>query len=77
MKEMINEYEKSCSLVKQRIRQLTQQRNELRKKGRGDEIIELDLERRIHLLYVEHEQMSEIILHLSQYMRRREQSVKA
>lgn len=77
MKELINEYEKSCSLVKQRIRQLTQQRNELRKKGRGDEIIELDLERRIHLLYVEHEQMSEIILHLSQYMRRREQSVKA
>lgn len=77
MKEMINEYEKSCSLVKQRIRQLTQQRNELRQKGRGDEIIELDLERRIHLLYVEHEQMSEIILHLSQYMRRREQSVKA
>ena len=60
-------------MAKNRILELTQQRNELRKQGENEKIEELDLERRIRLLYSEHSQMQEIILHLTAYMRRVEQ----
>lgn len=73
MEQMINGYKQSCVMAKSRILELTQQRNELRKQGENEKIEELDLERRIRLLYSEHSQMQEIILHLTAYMRRVEQ----
>lgn len=76
MKQMINGYKQSCVMVKGRILELTQQRNELRNQGETEKIEELDLERRIRLLYSEHSQMQEIILHLTAYMRRVEQRAK-
>ena len=62
MRQMIKDYEKSCELAKQR-------RNAL--------IDELDLERRIRLLYTEHSQMKEIVLYLTSYVRRVEQRAEA
>lgn len=76
MEQMINGYKQSCLMAKNRILELTQQRNELRKQGENEKIEELDLERRIRLLYSEHSQMQEIILHLTAYMRRVEQRAK-
>lgn len=76
MKQMIKDYERSCVLVKQRIIQLTKQKNELKKQGQDSVILELDLERRIRLLYTEHSQMKEIVLHLANYVRRVEQRVE-
>lgn len=73
MKQMIKNYEQSCVLAKQRIIQLTKQRNKLKKEGKESEIKELDLERRIRLLYMEHSQMREIVIYLTNYMRRVEQ----
>ncbi len=77
MKQMIKAYEYSCELAKQRIVQLTQQKNQLKTEGMEAMIDELDLERRIRLLYTEHSQMREIILHLTNYMRRVEQRAEA
>lgn len=76
MKKMIQGYETSCEKVMKRIHQLTQQRNELRKNGNDIEIDDLDLERRIRILYTEHCQMQEIVTHLTQYMRRIDKSVE-
>ena len=76
MKQMIYGYETSCEMVMKRIHQLTKQRNELQKQGNDSEIDELDLERRIRILYTEHSQMKEIITHLTQYMRRLDKSVE-
>lgn len=73
MKQMIKAYEQSCVLVKQRIIQLTKQRNKLKKEGKESIIEELDLERRIRLLYTEHSQMKEIVIYLTNYVRRVEQ----
>ncbi|GEM_PF-392106 len=77
MKQLIQGYETSCEKVMKRIHQLTHQRNELRKSGNEAEIDELDLERRIRLLYTEHCQMREVITYLTNYMRRIDKSVKA
>lgn len=76
MTKMINGYIESCKLVKGRLSELNAQLNELRKNGKEEEITSLDLERRISLLYAEHRQMTEIIGHLTAYMRRVEQRVK-
>lgn len=73
MRQMIKAYEESCILVKKRIAQLTKQKNDLKREGREDTIEELDLERRIRLLYVEHSQMNEIVIYLTNYVRRVEQ----
>ncbi|MDE6092300.1 MAG: hypothetical protein K2G14_04310 [Ruminococcus sp.] len=73
MYSLINEYKKSCCLVKKRIKFLTQQRNMLIKSDKPSRVDELNLEQRIRLLYVEHAQMQEIISHLINYMRRIEQ----
>lgn len=70
MQQLINGYTESCALVKARIGELTQLKNKLKKQGREDAIGELDLERRIHLLYVENSQMEEIIEHLESCVRR-------
>lgn len=67
MHELIKGYKNSCKLVKNRIGELSLERNELRKKGKQDLIEKLDLNRRIHLLYEEYEQMQEIIVHLTAY----------
>ncbi|MBR2284112.1 MAG: hypothetical protein IJ874_06815 [Ruminococcus sp.] len=73
MREMIAGYIRSCELVNTRIHELTEQRNILRKQGMTGKIAELDLERRIRLLYKEQSQMKEIIDHLTRYIRRIEQ----
>lgn len=70
MQQLINGYVESCALVRTRIGELTQLRNKLKKQGREDTIGELDLERRIRLLYVENSQMEEIIEHLESCVRR-------
>jgi len=77
MRQMIKNYEQSCELAKQRIIQLTQQKNQLKKEGKDAQIEELDLERRIRLLYTEHSQMREIVIYLTNYVRRVEQRAEA
>jgi hypothetical protein len=74
MDRMIKGYIDSCIRVKNRINELTELRNSLKKLGDTFRIEELDLDRRIKLLYCEHEQMQEIISGLTAYMRRREKS---
>lgn len=76
MQKMINGYMRSCDMVKARIAELTQLKNKLKKQGRNETIDELDLERRIRLLYVENSQMEEIIDSLTSCMRRIEQRGK-
>lgn len=76
MTKMINGYMNSCKLVKERLSELKELLSELRKNGKETEIASLDLERRISLLYTEYRQMTEIIEHLTAYMRRTEQRVK-
>lgn len=77
MNRMINGYVESCELVMTRIRELTVQRRALKEQGDILAIKELDLDRRIKLLYKEYGQMQEIIDGLTSYMRRREQSAEA
>lgn len=72
MTKLINDYTKSCFMVKQRISELTEMRNTLIESGDELKVRELDLDRRIHLLYIEHGEMQEVILHLTAYKRRRE-----
>ncbi len=72
MTKLIEGYETSCKRVIERIAQLNYQRNELRKHGNEKLIEELDLDRRIRLLYTEHSEMREIISYLTSYRRRLE-----
>ncbi len=76
MEAITQGYVKSCELVKARISELTAQKNQLSREGRCSEIKQLDLERRIHLLYVEHEDMQEVIRCLNSYHRRRQEIAK-
>ena len=73
MRELIRSYEHSRDLAKDRIRQLTKERNMLRKNGDTARIAELDLERRIRLLYMEHGELACIVSHLNGYARRVEE----
>ena len=73
MKKLINEYQKSCELLRRRIGELNTTLKELKKKGADDKIAELNLEQRIALLYTEHRQTQEISEYLTLYMRRVEQ----
>ena len=73
MREMIKGYVRSCELVNTRIHELTEQKNDLKKQGKTEQIEELDLDRRLRLLYREQSQMREIIDHLTGYIRRIEQ----
>ena len=72
MENMINGYVESCELVKARIAELTSQRNTLKEQGDICAIGELDLDRRIKLLYCEYGEMQEVISCLAATMRRRE-----
>lgn len=69
MQNMIQGYKTSCELVKKRVRELREQRKSLLETGKFSVIEELDLERRIRLLYTEYEEMQEIINHLESYVR--------
>ena len=76
MTQLIKNYTHSCFMVKQRISELTEMRNILIERGDELKVRELDLDRRIHLLYIEHGEMQEVISHLTAYKRRREGFVK-
>ena len=73
---MISGYLRSCQLVRERIKVLTEQKNELKRNGKTQEIENLMLERRIKLLYDEHSQMQEIISYLNSFVRRAEKSAE-
>ena len=72
MTQLIRNYTNSRDLVKQRITELSELRSSLMEKGESSRVLELDLDRRIRLLYEEHGEMQEIISHLTSYNRRRE-----
>ena len=76
MDNMINGYVESCLRVKARIGELTLQRDCLKRQGDICAIEELDLDRRIKLLYCEYGQMQEVLFALRSYTRRREQSAE-
>lgn len=73
MKQLIQNYADSCVLVKTRISELTALRNEKKKQGSLSISEERDLNKRIRLLYTEHGQMKDIIIHLTAYLRMVEQ----
>ena len=73
MRELIRNYEHSRELAAERIHQLTKDRNMLRKNGDTTRIQELDLERRIRLLYTEQGELAGIVEHLTGYARRVEE----
>lgn len=77
MYSLIRSYEQSCNMVKKRIKLLTQQRNQLVKSGKKQLADSLNLEQRIRLLYIEAEQMQEIVEHLKNYERRVSKRAKA
>jgi len=72
MTQLIKNYTNSRDLVKQRITELSELRLSLVKRGNIRRVAELDLDRRIRMLYEEHGEMQEIISHLTSYNRRRE-----
>ena len=73
MREMIKNYRKSCIIVKRRIDELRKLEKTLQEQGDEIRISELDLSRRINLLYCEHREMEETIEHLELYLRRVEE----
>jgi hypothetical protein len=72
MTQLIKNYTNSRNLVKQRITGLSELRRALLKRGDNAKVSELDLDRRIQVLYEEHGEMQAIISHLTSYNRRRE-----
>ena len=72
MTQLIQNYTNSRDLVKQRITELSELRRALLKKGDNAKVSELDLDRRIQVLYEEHGEMQAIISHLTSYNRRHE-----
>ena len=72
MTQLIKNYTNSRDLVKQRITELSELRRALLKRGNNAKVSELDLDRRIQVLYEEHGEMQAIISHLTSYNRRRE-----
>lgn len=77
MYTLIKEYKKSCGLIRKRIKLLTEQKNSLVRSGKSNIVNELDIERRIRLLYVENAELEEIIEHLEKYAGRVEKRGKA
>lgn len=65
MTKLINGYKTSCTMARERIGELLVQRRSLRSQGKSDTIKDLDLDRRIRLLYTEYNDMREIIVHLT------------
>lgn len=64
MNKLINDYKASCEMAKVRICELLSQRRHLRNNGAIKAIEQLDLNRRIQLLYAEYSDMAEIIVNL-------------
>lgn len=64
MNKLIKNYKVSCEMAKVRICELVSQRRYLRNKGDIKAIEQLDLNRRIRLLYTEYSDMTEIIANL-------------
>ncbi len=71
MDKLIKNYKVSCEMAKERIGELLVQRRYLRDKGDTKAIEQLDLNRRIRLLYTEYSDMNEIITHLERHSRAR------
>ena len=69
MRNMISCYRYSCLLAEKRIAELRLLRQQLKKSGADDEIEKQGLDRRIRLLYSEHQEMCRVIEHLSGYVR--------
>ena len=76
MTELIKNYIKSCKLVEKRISELTDLRSSLLKNGNSSRADELNLDRRIRVLYEEHGELKAIIAHLTSYNRRLERHVE-
>ena len=76
MTDLIKNYTYSRSLVRKRINELLALRHSLIERGDSLRAEQLDLDRRIRLLYTEQLELSEIIADLTSYQRRREESVK-
>ena len=68
MYSLIKDYELSCNLIKKRIK--------LIKSGEKRMVDDMNLEKRIRLLYVEYQQTMEIVEHLTNYARRVNKRVK-
>lgn len=77
MYTLIKEYQKSCKLVKKRLKLLTEQKKNLVRTGKTDILNNFNLEKRIKLLYMESEELEEIIEHLEKYAERVENRGKA
>ena len=75
MRKLIQSYIDSCALVRTRIHELSDIRERKRKLGCLTRAEEHDLDKRIKLLYAEHGQMSDVIDHLTSYLRAVEQRV--
>ncbi|MDE5763508.1 MAG: hypothetical protein K2I00_00890 [Ruminococcus sp.] len=69
MKKMIENYTKSCELAINRIKELKHQKKQLEEKNQFCKIDELNLERRIRVLYEEYAYMNEIINRLTCYLK--------
>jgi hypothetical protein len=69
MTELISNYTHSRALVRQRITELSQLRRKLLECGDSRRAQELDLDRRIRLLYEEHGELQQVISHLASYRR--------
>lgn len=65
MNNLINGYKVSCIMAKKRIGELLIQRRTLKSQGKNNIVKDLDLDRRIRLLYTEYNEMHEIIVHLT------------
>lgn len=76
MKKLVKEYQEGCMKLKKRIAELTAQLRELREAGNEDEIEKLMLEKRIKLLYIEHQQTQETAEYLASCIRRIDDRVK-
>lgn len=77
MTDIIYNYTHSCELVKQRINELLALRHKLLEGGDPLRAKELDLDRRIRILYQEQNELTEIIAHLTSYRRRLEERAEA
>ena len=76
MTDLINNYTQSCEMVEKRISELTDLRSSLLKNGDSARADELNLDRRIRVLYEEHGELKAIIAHLTSYNRRLERHVE-
>lgn len=77
MTDLIKNYTYSRALVRKRIGELLALRHSLLERGDSLRAGQLDLDRRIRLLYTENLELTEIIAHLTSCQRRRGEIVEA